>query len=136
MRRLLIVLALTAMAALAGACGSPEDEGSSTEKAPEVAEEPTAVETVRVAYRETTAERTARISYEATMTGPPTGSESSGQASPMTMTGNGVTDFSGAASSLTMGMSGTGNLEMRQVGETVYVKMPDELAAQMPGAKP
>ena len=35
-----------------------------------------------------------------------------------------------------MGMSGAGNLEMRQVGRTVYVKMPDELAAQMPDTKP
>ena len=54
----------------------------------------------------------------------------------MTMMGNGVTDFSGAASSLTMGMPGTGNLVMRQVGKTAYVKMPDELAAQMSDAKP
>ena len=118
MRRLLIMLALTAMAVLAGACGSPENGGSSAKSAPEKAKEPTVVETVRVAYKETTAERTARISYTTT-TGPPTGSENSGQSSPMTMTmtGNGVTGFSGAASSLIMEMSGTGNLEMRHLGK-------------------
>lgn len=132
MRKLLVLLALTAMAALAGACGSPEDEASSTKKEPGRAEKPTAVETVRVAYEETAAEQSARISYETTTTGP----ENSGQDAPMTMTGNGVTDFSGAASSMTMGMSGMGGLEIRQVGETVYVKMPEELVTQMSGAKP
>ncbi len=78
MRRFLIVLALTAMAVLAGACGSPENGGSSAKSAPEKAKEPTVVETVRVVYKETTAERTARISYTTTTTGPPTGSENSG----------------------------------------------------------
>lgn len=132
MRKLLILLA--AMVALAGACGSPDGEGSSTKKASERAQKPTAVETVQVAYRETTAEQSARISYEATTTGP----ENPGQDAPMTMTmkGNGVTDFSGAASSMTMGMSGMDGLEMRQIRDTVYVRLPEQLMAQMPGAKP
>jgi hypothetical protein len=132
-RKLLIASALTAMAALAGACGSPEDEGSSTEKAPEVAEEPTVVETVQVAYRETAAERTAKTSFEITTTGPPV---ASGQPDAVTMTGQGVMDFSGAASSMTVEMFGMGGFEMRQIEDTVYVKLPEDLVAQMPGAKP
>ena len=37
---------------------------------------------------------------------------------------------------MTVGMPGTGGLEMRQVGETLYVKMPDEFAAQVSDSKP
>lgn len=144
MRKLLIMLALTAMVVLAGACDSSETGGSPAEKnpsqngAPAKAEGPTPVETVQVAYRETAAERTARISYEATTTGPSVNPENSARASSraVTVKGGGVTDFSGAASSMTIGMPGMGGLEMRQVGETVYVKMPDEFAAQVSGSKP
>ena len=143
MRKLLIVLALTAMAVLAGACDPPEDGASPTEKdpsesgAPARAEGPTPVDTVQVAYRETAAEGTARISYEAT-TGPTVDPENSAGDSSgvMTVKGGGVTDFSGAASSLTIGTPGMGDLQMRQVGETVYVKLPDEFAAQTSGSKP
>ncbi len=76
MRKLLIVLALTAMVVLAGACDSSETGNSPAKKdpvqdgAPAKAEGPTPVETVQVAYRETAAEGTARVSYEATTTGP------------------------------------------------------------------
>ena len=144
MRKLLIVLALTAMAVLAGACDPPEDGASPTEKnpsgngTPAEAGGPTPVETVQVAYRETAAEGTARISYEATTTGPAVDPENSAGASSgvMTVKGGGVTDFSGAASSLTIGTPGMGDLEMRQVGETVYVKLPDEFASQTSGSKP
>ena len=138
MRKLLIMLALTAMAVLAGACGSPEDAGSSKEKAPEVAEEPTAVETVQVAYRETTAEETARTYFEATTTAPGPDPQDTAQAEPRTFTmrGQGFIDFSGAASSMTMEVLGMERLEMRQVENTVYMKMPEELAAQVSGAKP
>ena len=138
MRKLLIVLALTTMAVLAGACGSPEAEGSSAEKASEVAEEPTAVETVQVAYRETTAEETARTYFEATTTAPGPDPQGTAQAGPRTFTmrGQGFIDFSGAASSMTMEMLGMERLEMRQVENAVYVKMPEEFAAQVSGAKP
>ncbi len=144
MRNLLIVLALTAMAVLAGACDPPEDGASPTEKnpsedrAPARAEGPTPVETVQVAYRETAAEGTARISYEATTTGPTVDPENSAgdSSGAMTVKGGGVTDFSGAASSLTIGTPRMGDLQMRQVGETVYVKLPDEFAAQTSGSKP
>lgn len=137
MRKLLILLAIAAMVALAGACGSPEDEGSSAKKTPEKAERPTAVETVQVAYRETAAEQTAKTSFEVTTTGPAVDAQNNGQA-PMTFTmrGQGVMDFSGAASSVTMGMFGMGNFEMRQVEGTVYIKMPEDFVAQMPNAKP
>jgi hypothetical protein len=144
MRKLLIVLALTAMAVLTGACDPPKDGASPTEKnpsedrAPARAEGPTPVETVQVAYRETAAEGTARISYQATTTGPAVDPESSAgnSSGAMTVKGGGVTDFSGAASSLTIGTPGMGDLQMRQVGETVYVKLPDEVAAQTSGSKP
>ena len=142
MRKLLIMLALTAT--LAGACdssetgGSPAKENPSQNGTPAKAERPTPVETVQVAYRETAAERTARISYGATTTGPPVDPENSAGASSRSVTvkGGGVTDFSGAASSLTIGTPGMGDLQMRQVGETVYVKLPDEFAAQTSGSKP
>jgi hypothetical protein len=52
------------------------------------------------------------------------------------MTGQGVMDFSGAASSMTVEMFGIGGFEMRQIEDTVYVKLPEDLVAQMPGAKP
>ena len=138
MRKLLILLALTTMVALAGACGSSEDEGSSGEKAPEKAEKPTAVETVQVAYRETAAEQTAKTSFEVTTTAPFAGPENTGQNQPMTFTmrGQGVVDFSGAASSMTMEMFGMGSFQMRQVEDTIYMKMPKDFVAQMPGAKP
>jgi hypothetical protein len=144
MRKLLTMLTLAAMVVLAGACDPPEDGGSSAKKnpsedgTPAKAERPTPVETVQVAYRETAAERTARISYEATTTGPAVNPENSAGSSSRAVTakGGGVTDFSGAASSMTIGMHGLGDLEMRQVGETVYVKMPDEFAAQVSGSKP
>ena len=138
MRKLLIMLALTAMAVFAGACGSLEDEGSSTEKVPEVAQEPTAVETVQVAYRETTAEETARTYFEATTTAPGPDPQDTAQAEPRTFTmrGQGFSDFSGAASSMTMEVLGMERLRMRQVENTVYMKMPEEFAAQVSGAKP
>ena len=68
MRKLLIVLALTAVVALAGACGPPEDGGSSAKNPAEngtigKAEEPTVVETVQVAYKDTAAEGTASTSF-------------------------------------------------------------------------
>ncbi len=78
-RKLLIMMALTAVVVLVGACDSPETGGSPTKKnpsqngTPAKAEGPTPLETVQVAYRETAAERTARISYEATTTGPSVG---------------------------------------------------------------
>lgn len=138
MRKLLVLLALTAMAVLAGACGTSEDEGSSVKKAPEKAERPTAVETVQVAYKETAAEQTAKTSFEVTTTGPTVGPQNNGQADPMTFTmrGQGVMDFSGAASSMAVEMLGMGSFEMRQVENTVYVKMPEDFVAQMPDAKP
>ncbi len=144
MRKLLIMMALAAVVVLAGACDSPETGGSPTKKnpsqngTPAKAEGPTPLETVQVAYRETAAERTARISYEATTTGPSVDPEESAGASSraVTVKGEGVTDFSGAASRMTIGMPGMGGLETRQVGETVYVKMPDEFAAQVSGSKP
>jgi hypothetical protein len=143
-RKLLIMLTLTAVVVLAGACDSPETGDSPPEKSPSQngtpakARVPTPVETVQVAYRETAAERTARIFYEATTTGPSVDpEESSGASSRAVMVkGGSVTDFSGAASSMTIGMPGMGGLETRQVGETVYVKMPDEFAAQTSGSKP
>ncbi len=144
MRKLLILLALTATMVLAGACDLPEDGASVAKKnppengTPAKAEGPTPVETVQVAYRETAAERTARISYEATTTGPTVDPENSAgpPSGDITMKGGGATDFSGAASSMTVGMPGMGDLEMRQVGETVYLRMPDEFAAQVSGSKP
>ena len=139
MRKLLILLAMAAMAVIAGACGS--EEGSAAKPAPEKAQKaegPTAVETVQVAYRETAAEQTAKTSFEITTTGPAVDPRNGGQAAPMTFTmrGEGVMDFSGAASSITMEMVGMGSFEVRQVENTVYAKMPEEFVAQMPGAKP
>jgi short subunit dehydrogenase-like uncharacterized protein len=143
MRKLLVLLAITAMVALAGACGPSEDGGSSAknpvEKGPPTpAEEPTTVETVQVAYKETAAEGTARTSFETTTTAPAADAQSTARAEPMTFTmrGRGVVDFSGAASSLTMEMPGMGGFEGRQVENTVYMKVPEEFAAQMFGAKP
>jgi hypothetical protein len=140
-RRLPIVLSLTAMVALAGACGSSEGGGSSAknpseEGAPGKAERPTPVETVQVAYKETAAERTAKASFEVTTTGPPVDPEVLGQPDPVTMTGQGVVDFSGASSSMTVEMLGMGGFEMHQIEDTVYVKMPEDLVAQIPGARP
>ena len=37
---------------------------------------------------------------------------------------------------MTVEMLGMGGFEMRQIGDTVYMKMPEDLVAQMPGAKP
>ena len=136
MRKALILLALTTMVALAGACSSPENEGSEAGKAPEKAEKPTAVETVQAAYKETAAEQTSKTSFEMTTASPPMDPDDSGRSAPMTMTGEGVIDFSGGASSMTMNMMGMGNLEMRQVGNLVYMRMPEEFRAQMPEAKP
>ena len=90
---------------------------------------------MQVAYKETAAERTAKTSFEITTTGPPVDSEASGQPDPVTMTGQGVMDFSGAASSMTVEMFGMGAFEMRQIEDTVYAKLPEDLVAQMPGAK-
>lgn len=141
MRKLLIAAALTAMVALAGACGASEDGGSSAQSPPEKgtpgrADRPTPVETVQVAYKETAAERTAKTSFKIMTTVPPVDPEASGQPDPMTMTGQGVMDFSGAASSMTVEMFGMGGFEIRQIEDTVYVRLPEGLVAQMPGAKP
>ncbi len=141
MRKLLIASALTAMVVLAGACGSPEDGGSSAENPPEKgtparAESPTPVETVQVAYKETAAQGTAKTSFEITTTVPPVDPEASGQPDAVTMTGQGVMDFSGTASNMTVEMFGMGGFEMRQIEDTVYVRLPEDLVAQMSGAKP
>lgn len=143
MRKLLVLLALAAMGALAGACGSTED-GSSSAKSPEEkgpptrAEEPTPIETVQVAYKDTAAEGTAKTAFEATTTAPAADPKSTARAKPMTFTmrGQGVVDFSGAASSMTMEMPGMGGFEMRQVENTIYMKVPEEFAAQTSGAEP
>lgn len=142
MRKPLTLLAILAMILLAGACGSSDDESSSEKVAPEKVapekvERPTAVEMVQVAYRETAAEQTAKTSFEVT-TGPTAGPENNRQAEPMTFTmrGQGVMDFSGAASSMKAGMFGMGNFEMRQVENTVYMKLPEDFMVQMLGAKP
>jgi hypothetical protein len=127
------------MAVLAGACGFPEDEGSSTEEAPEVAEEPTAVETVQIAYRETTAERAARISYEATTTSPPVEPEDEEGPAPMVLTlrGAGVTNFSGTEFAMTMNMLGMGGFEMRRLDGMVYTKPPEDFRPpESPDTKP
>jgi hypothetical protein len=135
MRRLLVLLALAIVVVLAGARGSPEDENSSAKRAPK---EVTAVETVQVAYEETAAERTAKTSFEVTAAGVPTDPGNGVRAKPMalTMTGHGVVDFTGAASSVTMEMLGMGNLEVRQIEDRVYTRMPDEFLAQVPDAEP
>ena len=153
LKRLLI---LVAVAAMTGACGSSEEGSSDRRNEPAEAEaggagtdteaqastdaalkEPTAIETVRVAYRETAAEQTAKTSFEMTMTTPSGGPKGSdGPAPMMGMTGGGATDFSGKASVLSMEMSEMGTMEVRQVGDVVYAKMPEEFAAQMPGGKP
>ncbi len=141
MRKLLIASALTAVVALAGACGSPEDGGSSAENPPEKgtparAESSTPVETVQVAYKETAAQGTAKTSFEITTTVPPVDPEASGQPDAVTMTGQGVMDFSRTASNMTVEMFGMGGFEMRQIEDTVYVRLPEDLVAQMRGAKP
>ena len=110
MRKLLVVLAIMAMVVFAGACGASENGGSSAKNpaekgAPAKAERPTPVETVQVAYRETAAESTARTSFEVTA-GQLAGPEASGRTDPATMTGQGVVDFSGVASSMTVSMTG------------------------------
>jgi len=140
MRKLLVLLAIAAMVVLAGACGSSEDGSSSAKNPagdgpPARAGEPTAVETVQVAYKDTAAEGTARTSFEVTA-GQLADPEASGRPDPVTMTGQGVVDFSGVASSMTVSMTGMGGLEMRQIEDTGYVKMPEDLVAQMPGTKP
>ena len=127
----MILSALAVGALLAGACGSSEDEGSSAKKTSRKAEEPTAVETVQVAYEETAAERTAKTSFEVTTTGPE-GDGQGAEPATFTMRGRGVMDFSGAEASMTMNMLGLGNLEMRQVGGTIYMKMPEDFPAQAP----
>ena len=142
MRKLLIVLTLTtAMVALAGACDPSEGGGSSAknpseEGAPGKAERPTPVETVQVAYKEMAAERTAKTSFEITTRGPPVDPEVLGQPDPVTMTGQGAGEVHGASSSMTVEMLGMGGFEMRQIEDTVYIKMPEDLVAQMPGARP
>ncbi len=157
LKRLLILLAIAALAATAGACGSSEQDSSAQKDEPAKAEaggtgtdakanasagapakEPTAIETVRVAYKETASEQTARTSFEVTMIGPEIDPEGSGRSAPMgmTMTGRGVTDFSGARSALTMRMPGMDAMEVRQIGAVSYTKMPKEFLAGMPGAKP
>jgi hypothetical protein len=107
-RKLLIVLTLTtAMVALAGACDPSEGGGSS-----------------------------AKTSFEITTTGPPVDPEVLGQPDPVTMTGQGAGEVHGASSSMTVEMLGMGGFEMRQIEDTVYIKMPEDLVAQMPGARP
>ena len=141
-RKLVVLVLITMLAALTGACNSSGEAnpggGSSGEQASAKPEGPTAVETVQVAYRETAAERTAKTTFEMTMTGPPVDPEGTGDPAPMTMTmtGRGALDFSGKASTMTMRMPGMGAMQMRQVGNVAYMKMPDEFAAQMPGARP
>jgi len=139
LRKLLVPLALTVVVVLAGACGSFEDTGSSEKPAAKQApKEPTAVEALQVAYKETAAERTARTLFESTTSDAQAGPDKGEGARPMalTMTGHGVVDFTGAASSATMEMFGMGSFEMRQIEDTVYMTMPEEFVAQMPDAEP
>lgn len=150
-KKLWVLMVVAVLAATTGACGPPEDGDASARK-PDAAnagteagaraaasvakpEKPTAVETVRLAYKETAAERTARTAFEVTTTGP-LADPAGGQAASTTVSGEGVVDLSGAASSLTVGMAGIGDLQMRQVGNAAYVKLPGEFATQVPGAKP
>ena len=138
LRRLAVLMILAAMVTLAGACGPPEDGNSSGKRPQEKAQKPTPVETVQVAYKETAAEQTAKTTFNMTMTGPEIDPENTGQPAPMTMTmtGRGAMDFSGSESVTTMEMSGMGAMQVRQVGNVAYTRMPEEFLAQMPGAKP
>ena len=139
MRKLLVLLALTVMVVLVGACGSSEDEGSSEKSSAQRApEEPTALETVQVAYKETAAEMTAKTTFEAT-TSPPVDPEKEGEPAPMvfTMEGEGVTNFSGTESAMTMNLLGTEGFEVRLLDGTVYMKLPENARPpEASGAKP
>lgn len=148
-KKLRVLMLAAVVVVVVGACGSSEDAGSSKQRPqPDAAnteegsssgtKRPTPVETVRVAYRETAAEQTARTSFEMTMTGPsadPGGADRSDSMT-MTVTGEGAVDFSGEASIFSLQMAGMGEMEVRQVGDVVYTKMPEAFAAQMSGGKP
>lgn len=113
---------------------SGEDKGTRAESQPEAPPEASPVETVRVAYEKTVAE-TARMSFGMDMSGLPEGVS-------LNLKGEGVVDLGAGTAQMTMrmqpsgaGMPGLGEIQMRQIGNVIYQKLPPQARAGMPEGK-
>lgn len=147
---LVFALALTTMVSGCGAsssAGSSEDRPDSTQRntqekaAQEVQEkEPSPLEAVQVAYKTTSSQDTARIASTIDISGmpaPPTqpGQTTGTETTVMRMDSQGVVDFAEGSYALTMQMPYLGQIENRQIGNTLYQKYPPEFQAQLTGGK-
>ena len=96
--------------------------------------EPSPVEVVQVAYRTTTGAKTAKVDLSMTMSGLPEGVP---EGMSFDVAGQGAVDFENrnAVMALRMPM-GTGETEVRQIGTTVYQRIPEAMRAQTPGQGP
>jgi hypothetical protein len=111
---------LAALAALA--IGLTGCTGTADKAADRAAPDPAAAaQIVRAANTKTLAAKSATVDLQYTIT-------SSGQ-QPIDMTGTGVVDLAGGDSRLAMTVPGLGELELRTVGGTMYLKLPAQFAS-------
>lgn len=139
------ILALTLVAAGCGSSVAPEASGEENPEATrnEAAreKESSPLEAVQVAYKNTAEQDTARFSMTINISGMPTGTTAPGQATgaqteEMRLTSQGAVDFAEGSYALTMRMPYLGQIQNRQVGDTLYQKYPPEFQAQLTDGKP
>lgn len=130
----LLAAMLVAVATMVTACGSSSESAGSSEQGEQQggsSEETTAspVEAVQVAYKTTTEAKTAKVGMDIAISGLPASTTS------IRTTGQGVIGFENKTADLTT-QTPMGELEARQIGTTIYEKLPDRLASQTAAQKP
>ena len=137
---LVFVLATGMLISCGGEEEDGEDEGSSAGQKEAAkagkTEEAKPIDAVRVSYQTTVEEQSARNAFEMKMSGTELGSNEGETPMGFTMKSEGVVDFAAQKSLMKMDMGQIGMMEIRQIGNLAYQKMPQEMLAQMPDVKP
>jgi hypothetical protein len=141
---------LVAVVEVTAACASSGDRGSSSGQeggnqqqgttSSEETTSPSPVEAVQLVYKNTTGAKTAKVDMNISFSlpnGASTTTSSSGQQAGMNMniTGQGVVDFENKMADFTA-QTPIGEIEARQVSNTIYEKLPDRLTQQKADQKP
>ena len=152
-RMVLLIATVLAGMVLAAGCGvldgSPESREQGGASAPEAtspergqsagatSREQT-VEVGRLAYRSTQEAQTAKMFCSSTVSGLPDPYAAPGEQDPGSFrtTSQGVVDFANEEAAYTMDLSMFGAFEVRQVGNVMYQKFPEDSRSEMPGGKP
>jgi hypothetical protein len=144
----LALVTILALLLVASGCGSSssstvseEDQPDSTREKATQQKEPSPLEAVQVAYKTTASRDTARFASTIDISGMPATPAQPAQANgaetaEMRLDSQGVVDFADGSYALTMQMPYLGQIQSRQIGDTLYQKYPPEFQAQLTGGKP